>query len=209
MGLDVLGQHQDADLRVLGTDLLCRHRAPRWYELAASGCRRWPHRERGRRRGSAAMWRHRPGRPPRTRRWRADLPCLHGRAPSRRRALPQGSTATTLVPNSGVLSIDNVPPRATTRSSRPRSPLPAPGRTAPPSSWTSTRRRPSTEVNDTIACEAPAWRTMLARASATRKYPVPRHVGGDAASQTLTRRRPGSASTAPPAIPPLRLTPPR
>src|SRR5262245_58787721 len=83
---------------------------------------------------------------------------------------PHGISPTTSVPPPGGLSIHSCPPRASTRSARPRSPVPPPSDAPPePSSATSIVSVPFSHVAATVTCVACACFATFASASQATK----------------------------------------
>ena len=98
---------------------------------------------------------------------------LGGRA-RRRLILPQeiGTLPLTAVPSPTVLTMSNVPPRASSRSAIPWSPVPClaePGSKPTPSSVTANESRPLLRVSDIRTCEASAYLVTFWSASRHEK----------------------------------------
>ena len=120
--LDVLGQDEDAHVRMRGLDLACRPGALVGVRRAASGCR--PRRGPG---GSGHGAGETPRRPPATPTTSWPRSANSRPRPSRSSAWSSAIMTRTAAPRqrgpgAGALSTRNVPPAATTRSARPVGP---------------------------------------------------------------------------------------
>src|SRR5439155_675982 len=106
-----------------------------------------------------------------------------------------GSSARTVVPWPGRLVTSGLPPAATIRSARPRSPEPRPGSAPPtPSSRIATLRRPSARFTSQRTRDARAYLATLARASEETKYAAASTGAGSRSTSTASSTGTGARS---------------